>query len=123
MLFMAALTTQAQKATSGLLFCSAVDEQFKPINAGSETVLKDGQTTILYYYWSDTPLGVSELTYKTFSMDGKGKETLSGSIPQTVEPGWRMVKQSALFTHTGKYRVKVYNKQNLELAAATLTVK
>lgn len=123
LLLMVAISTQAQKVTSGLLFCSGVNEEFKPINASSEVSIKDGEATILFYFWNDNTLATTNLTYKTFLVDGKGKETFSASIFQPVQPGWRMVKQSARFTNTGTYRVKVYNKENLEVAAATLTVK
>ena len=120
---MIALGTQAQKATSGLLFCSEVNEQFQPLNAISEITLKDKQASILYYYWNETAFGTSGFTYKTFTVDKKGKETLSGTISQTVQPGWRMVKQNALFTTAGTYRVKIYNAENTELGVATLNVK
>ncbi|MES2621177.1 MAG: hypothetical protein V4615_10025 [Bacteroidota bacterium] len=86
-------------------------------------ILKNNEVSLLYYYWNDPFIGTTNLTYKTFSIDKKGKETLTATIQQTIQPGWRVVKQSARFTHAGTYRVKVYNKENLELATATLTIK
>ena len=122
-LLLIALSVQAQKATSGLQFCISVNEEFQPVNTTNEITLRDEQANILYYYWNEIAISSPSLVYKTFAVDKVGKETLSGTIVQTIQPAWRFVKQTADFTKAGNYHIKVYNASGEELASAMLTVK
>ena len=122
-LLLIALSVQAQKATSGLQFCTSVNEEFQPVNTTNEITLRDKQANILFYYWNEIAIGSPSLVYKTFAVDKAGKETLSGTIVQTIQPDWRLVKQSAVFTTAGNYHIKVYNTSCEELTSAMLTVK
>ena len=117
------MAAQAQKAINGLRFCSGVDSTFAPINPTTEISLVKGEAYLFFYYWSESPFSTTSLTYRTYALDEQGRETLTGTIQEEVNPAWRMVKQNAYFTRAGTYRVKVFNGRGNELTAALLTVK
>jgi hypothetical protein len=115
------LAMKAAYSQTTLNFCAGVEKDYCYFNNTKFiTPIDSSQALIFMMIKNPNGFGTTKLKFDIYSIEKTGKENLINTVEQAVENDWDWVWKSDLLKTPGKYRVKVTNHLNNEVANKSL---
>ena len=115
------LAMKAAYSQTTLNFCAGVEKDYCYFNNTKFiTPIDSSQALIFMMIKNPNGFGTTKLKFDIYSKEKTGKENLINTLEQAVENDWDWVWKSDLLKTPGKYRVKVTNHLNNEVANKSL---
>jgi len=115
------LTMKAAFSQTTLNFCAGVEKDYCYFNNTKFiTPIDSSQALIFMMVKNPNGFGTTMLKFDIYSIEKTGKENLINTLEQKVGNDWDWVWKSDLLKTPGKYRVKITNHLNNEVANKSL---